>query len=129
MHEILNFALNFHVVAFPWGNFLDIFQNFGNCLRAKFTRYVEIVLFNLFFIVKTTFIPNFMYMGPFFTNLSGKHKILKKVFGPKNPSVPRAKFSRYDRSCYFLLFSIVKTSFVPNFMYIEPFFLILLRKT
>ena len=125
MHEILNFALNFHVVAFPWGNFLDIFQNFGNCLWAKFTRYVEIVLFILFCHCKNHIHTKFHVHGTdhFLPIYQENTKSWKRSSGRKIPSGPQAKFSRYGWSFFFFFsFSIVKTTFVPNFMYIRPFF-------
>ena len=96
---------------------------------TKFSKYVQLFYFSLFLIVKPTFMPNFTYMGTFLPIYFEKRKIIKKALKPKFPSGPRAKFTRCGQLFYFSLFLIVKTTYIPNFMYIEPFFTILLRKT
>ena len=56
--------------------------------RAKFARYGQLLFFSLSLIVKTTFVLNFMYMGPFLTNLLRKTQNRKK--GPRAKNSPWA---------------------------------------
>ena len=47
--------------------------------RAKFSKYGQLFQFFLFPIIQTTFMPNFMFLGPFITILLRKTKNRKKA--------------------------------------------------
>ena len=54
---------------------------------------------------------------------------IREIFGNLEIFKNFGKFLRYGRLFYFFLFLVVQTTFVPNFMFLGPFFTILLRKT
>ena len=59
----------------PTGEFWklwEIFKTLGNSLRPNFQDMADYFIFFLFLIVQTTFVPNFMFLGPYFTILLRK---------------------------------------------------------
>ena len=116
----------FHLNVPPFRTFSIIFEHLVNIVQIglNFQNPDNFVCFFLISHCKTCVGSKFRAYGTMFNHLLRNKKILKYQLDP------RAKFFNLGQFFfYFFLFHIVKPAFCPKFVFMQPFFAILLRKT